>query len=535
MSTWSVLALVVLMLVLVGMVQAFWWPVSVSTRWWLDRFSRRDEALKKPKTPAPPCPPESLPTEKTPPPPEEEEPAEVETAPEGAYSPETYQSKGVKDMSDPLVKVQAVVGENTTQLLQESSFTLPIEAIKIRNVVAEVRDVVAEVISGKVIVQGVIHKQIFFVGTDNIVHHAVEEAPFSTFVEIPAAVPGNLVQVHPTVAHVRSILTGPRTVLQKVIIDIMVKVTEERQLSLVESPTGPLIRADEVVGENTVQVMEETPVTLLVPAIKVTDIAVTFQDLTSEVITDKVVVQGVIHKQIFFVNTDNVETHQAVDIPFSTIVDVPGAAPGMDVQLEVTLEAVRFELTSPTQLLEKVVFEVFAKVTQSIQFNVLAGVGPLLKLEQVRGEDTAQILQETTVTLSPAAIKVRDIVASVQSIVTEIIPNKVIVQGILHKQIFFIGTDNLEHHQIEDVPFSLFVEIPGAQPGMNVIVTPTVESVIFELLNETTLRQKVVLEVMVKVTETVQMAVTVLPGIPQVQDKEEKSEDREKTEVVQAN
>ena len=122
-------------------------------------------------------------------------------------------------------------------------------------------------------------------------------------------------------------------------------------------------------------------------------------------INDKVIIQGVIHKQIFFVNTNNIEFHQAEDIEFSTFVDIPGAVPGMDVEVIPNFEFVHFELKNSTTLLQKVVVEFFAKVTESVQINIVLGPGALLKLESVIGENTTQILVENVFTLPIIPLK----------------------------------------------------------------------------------------------------------------------------------
>ena len=252
---------------------------------------------------------------------------------------------------DPLVRAEVVVGENTRQVLVESTVTLNQPAVKSRNITATVGDLSTEVIAGKVVIQGVVRKQIFFVGEDNVVHHQSEDLSFSTFVEIFGAEPGLNVEVEPSIAHIGFVLLNP-TVL---------------------AGTGPLVRLDQVIGENTRQELIESQVTLGTPAVKVTEIRAAIQNVTTDVIEDKVIVQGVIHKQIFFVGEDNVERHQAEDVEFSTFVDIPGAAPGMDVEVVPTVEFVDFELLSPTLLLEKVVVELFVKVTQGIQINVALG------------------------------------------------------------------------------------------------------------------------------------------------------------------
>ena len=141
----------------------------------------------------------------------------------------------------------------------------------------------------------------------------------------------------------------------------------------------PLIRAEVVIGENTKQILIERNVTLTIPAIKVRNINATIRDITTDVIADKVVIQGILHKQIFFVGEDNIVHHQAEDIPFSTFVDIPGAEPGMNVQIDPVIETIIFSLLTPTVVHQKVVVEFFVKVTETRQLNVVIGTGPLGK------------------------------------------------------------------------------------------------------------------------------------------------------------
>ena len=410
---------------------------------------------------------------------------------------------------DPLVRAEVVIGENTRQVLVESNITLSQPAEKVRNVTATIRSLTTEVIAGKVIIQGVVHKQIFFVGLDDVVRHQAEDLNFSTFIEVFGAEPGLNVEVEPTVEHIGFLLLNPTLLHQKVVLEIFVKVTETRQINILTG-TGPLVRLDQVIGENTRQELLENEVVLAVPAIKVTEIRATVINITTDVIENKVIIQGVLHKQIFFAGDDNIERHQGEDVEFSTFVDIPGAVQGMDVQITPTIEFVDFQLLSPTLLLQKVVVEFFAKITQSIQINVALGPGALLKLEEVVGENTTQFLAESTVTLNRPAIKIREIIARVTDLVTEVIQDKVIIQGTIHKQIFYISEDNVEFHQAEDVSFSTFLDIIGARPGMNVHVDPVIETIIFELLSPVSLLQKVVLEFFVKVTETVQLQAAIV-------------------------
>ncbi|MBO8125740.1 MAG: DUF3794 domain-containing protein [Firmicutes bacterium] len=431
--------------------------------------------------------------------------AQAVTTSQNSSGQEAATSQVVVPMQDVMLAPEPPVLAGQTQL----EFT----ARKVREIRGEVRNVEATVIENKVIIQGTVHKQIFYVDLDGIVRHQAEDIRFSTFVDIPGAMPGMNVLVNPVIEDIIFRLINPpsRVLMQKVVLQIFVKVTDTVQLQLAVGD-GPLFKTESVIGEGSTQVLSETVVNLENPAQKVAEIVARVQDVTSEIIDDKVIVQGIIHKQIFYVDLDGVSRHQAEEVPFSTFLDIPGAADGQNVQVHPNVEFVGFILEDETTLRQKVVLEIFVKVTETIQIQVQPGNGPLLAIGEVVGEGTTQLLSDTVTTLIQPAIKVREVVAEIRDITTHVLADKVVIQGTLHKQIFFINEDNIEVHQPEDVPFSTFIDIPGALPGLNVQVHPFIEFVGFNFTEPDQLNQKVVMQFFVKVTEPVQIQVALGNG-----------------------
>jgi len=422
-------------------------------------------------------------------------------------------------MSEPRIKVEVVIDESTRQILKESIVTLAQEAIKIRQIDAEVTELSSEIIRDKVIIQGTIHKQIFFVGLDNIVHHQSEDLHFSTFVDIEGARPGMNAQVRAEIQHIAFHLLAPDLLKQKVIIDVFVKVTETQNL-FVNVGEGPLVRAEEVVAKETGQMLEEETIDLDLPAIKVTDIVVSAEDLSFEAITDKVIIQGTLHKQIFYIGEDNLEHHQGVDAQFSHFVDALGTRNYHNVQIDATIAHVEFELDIPegatagTQVEIKTVVDFFVEVTNPRQFTLtLNPAGPLLKVDVVRGENTSQLMQESDIELEREASKIKEIIARLEDLDTTVIQGKVIIQGLIEKQIFYVS-DDLEYHEAEEIPFTHMVEVPNAQPGLVADVVPTIEHISFNLETPTLLHQKVVVDFLVKVTQEQQLNVEVVTPYP---------------------
>ncbi len=392
---------------------------------------------------------------------------------------------------------------------------LPVQAEKIKEIRADVRDIKIDIIMDKVIIQGVVHKQIFFVDLEGVVRHFPEDVKFSTFIDIPGALPGMQAQVDVIIEHIKAELSEDgRSLAQKIILQIFIKVEEEVQLNVATDPYGSLVKVEEVIGENIKQEMVTNEVELPVSAIKISDIVATINVTDTEVIRDKVIVQGIIHKQVFFVDEENVERHVAEDISYSSFIDIPGAELGDNVQVNVTIELIKRELNEiPGDILsQEIVFEIFAKVHRTIQMNICTGIGPLIKLPIVIGEEIKQDLITSDIFLNLQAIKVKEILASFRDLRTVIINNKVIVQGILHKQIFYIDQNNMERHQAEDVQFSNFLDIPGAEPDHDVDFSSVIEDVVFELRSDNSVHQKVVVQYFVKVTEMTQINVVLGSG-----------------------
>jgi hypothetical protein len=120
----------------------------------------------------------------------------------------------------------------------------------------------------------------------------------------------------------------------------------------------------------------------------------------------------------------------------------------------------------------------------------------------VLAETTVQVLVSDTVTLPLAAEKIDEIAASVRDVNCFVINNKVIFQGTLHKQIFFVDMNGIVRHVGVDIPFSGFADTPGVPAGSACQITPVIVFLNFNLISATELRETVVIDVEVVVTDS---------------------------------
>ncbi len=467
-----------------------------------------------------------------------------------------------------LFKVESVVGEGATQANVEAEISLPAPVRKIREPVeAEVEVTDTEVIEDKVVVRGVIEKQVYFVDdNDGTLREKSFEEPFSVFVDILGAEPGHNVQVRPRVELVKlnqvdkdkSYHKGEKAeggegegegegeigahhhfveevYRQLVIIEIFVKVTETIQLEVATDVIGEkitvdkeLLKVEDVIGENTAQTEIISDINLDYPVRKIESVDSRFEDVSSRVIDDKVVVEGTLVKQIYFVDPElDVVRERTVREDFSLTVDIPGAKPDMNVQEFPRVEDINVEIVNDFQLRQIAIIEVFVKVTQTVQIEVVKDIKEvntiteLLKVSPVVGEDRVQNIVEADTQLSVPARKIQQVLSEFRDVEGRIIEDKVVVEGFVDKQIFFVDayTDEIVEAS-ESVPFTTTIEIPGARPDHRVQISPRVEVIQDEIDQEdpTLVRETIVIEIFAKVTDIAQHEVVV--GIEDIKKEE---------------
>lgn len=140
-------------------------------------------------------------------------------------------------------------------------------------------------------------------------------------------------------------------------------------------------------------------------------------------------------------------------------------------------------------------------------------------LEEVMGVGSSQTLIQREIFFPRRVRRVREPVdAQVRNLQHEIIPNKVIVRGILHKQVFAVNAETGVVFAVDvDENFVHFVDVPGAMPGMRAHVHARVEFVKIDIHpSGETARQVTIIEIRVKVTRAVKKPLIVKPAFEPV-------------------
>jgi len=441
--------------------------------------------------------------------------------------------------------VESVVGDATKQVNVVRTITLPIFehnqilAKKIESVDTEIRDVSHKIIDDKVIVEATLHKQIYYVEcvTGDVQEFTVPDERVTEFVHIEGARPGMEARVSVNIefCDIEPIkMAGKdcfRQFQQTCILRIRVRIVEMVEVDVVTNvsgtgitPTFQTITIDNVIGRGCQQhtitdsIIDLDDLPEGQRAYKIKNVDAEIRNTETRILPNKVIVKGVLHKQIFYVITPVGEVKEiSVDVPFNVFVEVPGARVGANVSTDIRIEYVDAKIINGNKIKETVVLEICATVSESLTINVVTAVAGArvetrtLRVQSSVGRNCRQANILADIETPELARKVARVDARLRNLTAEIIPDKVIVKGVLHKQIFYVAASNDQLREVSvDEPFTEFVHVEGAQPGDTVDITGRIEYVNVEAADHPPTRrwrQTAVLEICANVSETTEITV----------------------------
>ncbi|HHY47978.1 MAG TPA: DUF3794 domain-containing protein [Firmicutes bacterium] len=456
------------------------------------------------------------------------------------------------ELKQELLKVEQVVGETTVRKVFREMIKIPTgapTAEKVVSVDATLKTSAYEIIKDKVIIEGKVDVRALYVGITAAGSQPVQlleqEVSYELVAEIPGTQPGMNVQIDVRAEHVANELVDPHTIRVEVLVRAFAKVTKTEQLEVVTDVKGPedlkvtkeLLKVEDVVGEQASQVVvtervavpEEKPDIQSVISVegrtRLTDV---------QILDDQVVVEGAVDVNVMYAAAVG-DTSGVTRLPvhfmeaklrFTHVVEVPGARSGMHVQVTVEQETIDYDLIDARTISIDAVVKITVKVTATKQMEVVTDVTSktvvvdvekrLLKVQDVVGEDTAQVMLKESLQVpreKPNIDRIIRIDESVKVEETRIIAGKAIVEGTIRLQTLYVAQtaegDQPVHHMDHQVKFTQYVEIPGAEPEMTAEVRALVEHVEFEVIDDRSFQVRLLVSVTVKVTEPVQLNIVI--------------------------
>ncbi|MDN5330968.1 MAG: hypothetical protein PWP45_193 [Tepidanaerobacteraceae bacterium] len=393
-------------------------------------------------------------------------------------------------------------------MASESTFfltgKLPVVARKIKKAIGRINILNYTILVDKIIIQGILHKQVFFIGADGITRHVSGDIPFKTMLYIPGARPGMNAIVF---AELEKIKTKLSHAGENIFTEAIVKVTaivEDVAFINMAPGSDETILAELVMGYGSGQGLVENTIDLKSEAKKITEVNSKVVVRSTELIEGKVLIEAVFRPEVYYVGEDDLSHYQAFEIPLSEFIEIGDVQTGMKVYVEPAVEMIETNLISPKELFLKAMIGWNAVVIDEALANI--GVSPSgqnYRVNVLIGQPAIHTyIEESRILLKNEALKVREIRATVSGLSTFIVKNKVIIQGILHKQIYYVGFDGVNRYQEEDLPFFTFLDYEGVMPGQVARVKAEIEYTAFTLLSPREILQKNIIVFNVMVTES---------------------------------
>lgn len=408
------------------------------------------------------------------------------------------------------------MGEGTSQVIVSEAVTVPEEKPPVRAVidfVARTRIDKVTVLPGKVIVDGTVDFAIIYEATveTQTVHVFHAEVKFSTFVEIPGVEPGMTATPTLAIEHaVFQVSPDGRTITIRAVAALSVRVTQSVVIDVITDVSGlpglqvtkEVVKAETVLGEGEAQyvVRENLQIPDAKPdAARVIDFVSTIRVNSTTVLPNKIIINGTISLRVIYeAAVPSQSVHVAhFTIPFEAFVEVPGAQPGMAVIAAAQVEFISIDVNATGRVLQvRIILKVTAKVIRVQKVQVVTNVAgiadlvlwkELIRVQEVLGENKSQGIVREIVDVpdeKPSVAMVIDSSSSPEVKRVIVAPGKVIVDGAIAQRIIYEPLDcpmQQVHTLHFTVPFSEFVVLPEAKPGMVARVDVQVEHANFEV------------------------------------------------------
>lgn len=373
---------------------------------------------------------------------------------------------------------------------------------QIIDVLATARIIGQRIVDGKVIFEGEVHVKVVYEAAlpDQPVWTAEADIRFSDFVDIEGALPGDRLFVSVTVEDVTARLISPTRIQITVVLATFVKVVREQEKTVVVDVKGPraLITRTEVLALRRVVVEGVRQVLLRViddlrelgkpPFVQLIDVLSTARVTDVRLIENKVLVEGVVEVKILYAAPNQQVVVVAQEVPFSDFVDLPGARPGMEVEVSVVVELVTVEPEDMgRRLIKTIVLQLTARVFEIIRVRVVVDVRgipgikvgrQLVRVEDVIGVGEAQIIVrerlDPRVHDKPCPVQIIDCLAFPRITEVRVITDKVVILGRVEIKVIYESKDQTIHVLRDEFPFQGFADIPGARPGQAQVSTVSV-------------------------------------------------------------
>lgn len=433
----------------------------------------------------------------------------------------------------------------STQLILEGDIIVPDSKPDIANILR---------VNGTVVIdeQSVQDERISFQGTlklsilyqakksENLIHSMTGTINFEDFIRVDGLKEDSVIHLTAVIDHLEYRLINDRKLNIKAVVNVTAQVYNETANEIILDVTDlPNIQLEkgEITVCNTVEnkkdrfdVKEEVFLPAGLPNIRdLLESDVSLSNVEIKANDGKVSVKGILNLSVLYIGDTDESLIEAFDteIPFHGYIDAKNAADAMMADAVLTVENQEITITEdsdgePRGLEADITIGADFRVTDNETIEMVEDAYCLNETLNLNKEtmhypqfiNRSQAKGSVKETISfdgkyPDAMQVLKVWANIVIDDTELVTDKIIVEGVIHCDILYIAANDSSPVNVvsKDIPFRQEVEVRGAKKGMQTDVWANIEDVSFNMLSEREVEIRVTLAIDAIVTKMIDTTV----------------------------
>jgi hypothetical protein len=439
------------------------------------------------------------------------------------------------------IKVNQVIGEDTTQTVVENDIIVPDIKPDIASIILLDGDVFVnstEVLQEKILMSGIICFKILYLSDDSnqSVKSINTNAGFSYGLDILNAKPGMSCKVRCDIEHLDYNILNGRKINAKAIVRIAGKViseSEQNVISNIDSIEGVQVLKDTMrvncfIGENEAEFIlkEALDIPSGKPAIREilrNDVKITGKDY--KMADNKVIAKGDLNISTLYISDDEDRSIQYMEheVPFTQFIELPGTSESTVCDLEFKVGDSRFEPGEDSDgdlrvMNGEIELSISAsgyekRSIEAVEDAYSREVKIDLEKDSFRTEDIVcenkgQIILKDTVVVddgAPEIAEVFNVLCKPVLVDYKIVDEKVIIEGVVNNNVLYLANsvEQPVNCYNQEVPFRHSIDVKGIKPNMDCNINLDVEHCNYSMVSSAEVEIRLVICLTLKVVDQI--------------------------------
>ena len=415
------------------------------------------------------------------------------------------------------VRVEMALGECIEDIQLEYEVKFPVEVRKIKDVCAEVGNIIAKPDEDKILIEGKIFKKVIWVaGCDGVYQGVAYEAGgiydlpveenFSHYIPLPGAIPSAQVVADVRIKDLdlaeksKGTSDSPDVWIQCIVLEVYAKagvmldadiatdvVCPDANLNVIKDTCG----IENIVGEWEREVHLVADIEFPRHVAHIVSVQTRLTDLESVAMAGRVHVSGVLHKRIYYAEQHTNRLYEtSMEEPWNETLDLPQVHSGSEVYLEamVVYSEIAVNPENNQKARQRVIIKVKCRIVEDLVLSYVKDVKGTgchilkgsLDCNDLIGYGCAEVVINKDICFDQPVRKIvsKDAIVKFKHQKTEVAYGEVWVAGELYKNICYL---DMCHGAIWEKcimePFETKIQVIGAEPGMKVRLTSKVKKI----------------------------------------------------------